>query len=73
MSLEEELAGQGWQRQSVNDEPRLSELVQTYEELGFEVRLEPFDPDTESGCTECMRVQAERYKVIYTRKATDTA
>ncbi|MFH1549711.1 MAG: hypothetical protein ABIH04_04045 [Planctomycetota bacterium] len=64
---QQELEAQGWTRQSVTDEPRLTELVDTYKELGFEVLLEPFDPDEEDGCTTCMDQDPERYKVIYTR------
>ena len=59
---------EGWERQNTLDEPRLSEVAEMYRETGFEVRMEPFDPDRESGCTECMRASAEKYKTIYTRK-----
>lgn len=56
-----------WTRQNVMDEPRLSEIVEMYEELGFEVRLEPFDPDAEEDCHTCLAREPERYKIIYTR------
>ena len=68
MTREEELARQGWEKQSTNDEPRLSELVETYKEIGFEVLLEPFHPDEEPGCTECMKISPDNYKTIYIRK-----
>ena len=58
----------GWERQNTLDEPRLSEVAEMYREIGFEVRIEPFDPDRETGCTECMKASAEKYKTIYTRK-----
>ncbi len=58
-----------WERRTVADEPRLSELVEMYEELGFEVQLEDFNPKEEGAeCTECMKENPEKYKVIYTRK-----
>lgn len=69
MARKDELAREGWERQSTYDEPRLSELVEMYEELGFEVHLETFHPEEESGCAECMKVSPEKYKTIYTKKA----
>lgn len=68
MTREEELIRDGWEKQSTYDEPRLSDIVQAYKEIGFEVHLEPFTPDDEPGCTECMKISPEKYKTIYTRK-----
>ena len=62
------LARQGWQRQATYDEPRLSEMVDMYREIGLEVHLEPFHPDEEPGCTACMAMKPEEVKTIYTRK-----
>jgi len=59
---------EGWEKRSTTDEPRLSELVKTYEELGFEVLLVPFDADEEPGCSECMKTSPQHYLTIYTRK-----
>jgi hypothetical protein len=63
-----ELARLGWKRQATYDEPRLSEMADIYREIGLEVHLEPFHPDQEPGCTDCMASMPERYKTIYTRK-----
>jgi len=63
-----ELARQGWKRQATYDEPRLSEMADMYREIDLEVHLEPFHPDQEPGCTDCMASMPERYKTIYTRK-----
>ena len=68
MTRQEELIRQGWERQSTYDEPRLSEMVDTYREIGLEVHLEPFDPNQETGCASCMAAMPENYKTIYTRK-----
>lgn len=66
----EKLEQEGWQRQTVTDEPRLSELVEFYKELSFEVLLVPFDPKKEpAGCTECFD-DSGKTKIIYTRKKT---
>jgi len=68
MSRESELIRDGWTKQSTHDEPRLSDVVEAYEEMDLDVHLEPFNPENEQGCTECMRVSPERYKTIYTRQ-----
>ncbi len=62
---------EGWERQITLDEPRLSEVAEMYRETGFEVRIAPFDPERESGCTECLKASAKQYKTIYTRRLTD--
>jgi hypothetical protein len=68
VTRKEELTRQGWERQATYDESRLSEMVETYREIGLEVHLEPLHPDQEPGCTECMAAKPEKYKTIYTRK-----
>ena len=40
-SKEEQLKREGWMRQFTTDEPRLSEAVELYRSLGYEVHLEP--------------------------------
>jgi signal recognition particle subunit SEC65 len=66
-----------WQRRMVASEPRLSEIVEMYEQLGFEVRLEPIDPKDpgwdEEECTICLDdpVQAEQTRVVFTRPRPD--
>ncbi len=69
MSREEELKKEGWEKRFTMDEPRLSEMVEQYKELDFEVLLEPVDPSSEE-CTSCLTDPAfsARYKTIYTRK-----
>lgn len=65
---------QGWERRTVAQEPRLSELVELYEEMGFLVRVEPLTLDDAmckaTGCTQCFDDPAtlEATKVIYTKK-----
>ena len=67
MSREQELIDKGWVKQSTYDEPRLSEMVDMYKEIGFEVHLESFDPEAETECAECMKIAPDRYKTIYTK------
>jgi len=66
---EEELKLEGWTRCFTSDEPRLSEAVELYKSLGYEVRLEPasFDEANEV-CKTCLLADCSEYKTIYTRK-----
>ena len=66
MSREEELRKEGWEKRFTADDPRLTEAVETYKELGFEVHLELVDTSSEE-CTSCLTVSIDRYKTIYTR------
>jgi hypothetical protein len=58
----------GWQRRTTTDEPRLSELRELYEELGFEVVLRPVSAsELGAGCSTCLLADPDRYRTIYTR------
>lgn len=62
-----------WVRRNVTDEPRLSELVEMYESLGYETLLKDFIPEEHpDDCSQCMASFPERYKIIYTRKKSET-
>ncbi|MBU0462151.1 MAG: hypothetical protein KKE12_00775 [Proteobacteria bacterium] len=58
----------GWERRGIYDDPNLTQILKMYEELGFMVRLEPFRPEMEAGCTECIKENPNKYKVLYTKK-----
>ncbi|MBU2549977.1 MAG: hypothetical protein KKB20_16315 [Proteobacteria bacterium] len=63
-----DLTAQGWSRQFTASEPRLTEAVEEYQAIGFEVRLEPVDMCPADGsCTSCMADHPDLVKVIYTR------
>ena len=70
MSLtpEEKLIKEGWQKQATYDDPRLSEMVEMYAEIGLEVHLEPFNVKNESGCSGCMQLKPDLFKTLYTRR-----
>lgn len=68
MTREKELSLLGWQRQGIYDEPRLSEVVTMYKEIGFDVKIEPTRLEELSGCTDCMKTNIWQYKTVYTRK-----
>ena len=71
------LEEQGWSRQFIANEPRLSEAVEMYRELGFEVHLEPLPkepecdgcagPEEEKECRVCFEGVEDQYRIIFTR------
>ena len=68
----QELIATGWIRQSINNEPRLSELVELYRSLDFEVHLEPIAPELleslDVECSACFIGHWDEFKMIFTRK-----
>ena len=68
MTREQQLNKEGWEKRFTMDEPRLSEMVEQYKELGFEVLLEPVNTSSEE-CIACLKdpASSHRYKTIYTR------
>jgi hypothetical protein len=77
----EELEEQGWEKQFIASEPRLSEAVELYRESGFEVHLEPLQKCREScavteerdqgECRACFNGFEDLYKIIFTRPLKD--
>ena len=72
-SREKELKDEGWMRRFTTDEPRLSEVVDLYRSLGYEVHLEPaiFNEANER-CKACIRADCKKYKTVYIRRKTAT-
>jgi hypothetical protein len=66
MTREEELRKEGWEKRFTTDEPRLSQAVEQYKEIGFEVLVEPVDTASFE-CTGCLSGVSDRTKTIYTR------
>ena len=60
----------GWTRRGIYDDPRLTEILTMYEDLGFAVKLEPFRPELEPGCNECIKQDPAKFRVLYTKKKT---
>ncbi|NNG26426.1 MAG: hypothetical protein HKM87_02795 [Ignavibacteriaceae bacterium] len=59
-----------WVRRCILDNHRVSEQVEMYESIGFEVMVKDVDPEhlPEEYCKECFVANPEKYKIIYTRK-----
>ena len=68
MTPEEKLTSEGWEKRAIYDDPRLMEIVEQYEEIGFEVHLEPIRTENKDGCIDCIQQNPDRFKIIYTRK-----
>ncbi len=72
------LESEGWTKQFVACEPRLTEAVEMYKEAGFAVHLEPLpkEPECEAcageedkdECRICFEGFEEMYKIIFTRR-----
>ena len=76
----EDLQREGWTRQFIANEPRLSEAVELYRQSGFEVHLESVPTEDERGrcpqgeageCRVCFEGNEDQYKIIYTRPKDD--
>jgi hypothetical protein len=57
----------GWERRSILDEPRLSEVVEGYLQLGLDVMVTDLSTALALECSICMDGETGRYKVVYTR------
>jgi hypothetical protein len=76
---EKSLEAQGWTRQFIANEPRLTEAADMYRDLGFEVLLEPLPKEPECTacegtdgvqqreCRVCFQGVEDQYRIIYTR------
>jgi hypothetical protein len=63
------LAREGWTRRFMAVGPRMEEAVLLYQQLGFEVLLEPpAAEDLREECGDC-RLALDLFRVLYTRKA----
>lgn len=70
---EADLLAQGWVKQTTIDEPRLSEIVENYRQLGYEVHVVEHRETsmTGGGCNTCFTAGTEMGKVygdVYIRK-----
>ncbi len=68
LPADSELVAEGWQRRFLADSRMVQEAVETYGELGYEVRLEPFNEDgLKEECSGC-KALLRQFSVVYTRK-----
>ena len=83
MTSEETITGtlehQGWRKQFVAAEPRLSEAVEAYREAGLQVHLEPLPTQQKSHnekaqdagkkCRACFEGAEDQHSIIFTKPA----
>jgi hypothetical protein len=66
---EKEMEKEGWIKQTTIGEPRLSEIVELYESLGYEVFLESVKLDEmDEECRKCYESEIGEVKTVYVRK-----
>ena len=64
------LEKEGWQRQFTTDQSRLEEMVDFYQSLGYEVRVEAACEELPlPECASCYEKFCDKYKTIFVRKS----
>jgi len=58
----------GWEARYIGQDPRLSEIIEQYLELGFEVKTEPFNAADCGECLECFQDLTKPAMVVYVKK-----
>ena len=65
---DEELRREGWTFRFTASGARLWEMVKAYEDTGFEVHLEPINPeDLEGTCRQCIEAEPDTVYAVYTK------
>jgi uncharacterized protein YmfQ (DUF2313 family) len=62
---------ENWEKRTITDEFRVKDIVEQYESLGFEVKVENYRNDDICNieCNDCLIATPEKFKVIFTRRA----
>ena len=61
-----------WQEVAIDGETHLKRVVDTYEELGFEVRLEEVKSEEVEQCTQCLQERGERIYRVHARRKPES-
>ena len=70
---EADLFAEGWIKKTTIGEPRLSEIVDNYRQLGYEVHVVEHRDESGEGCNTCFTAGAEMGQVygdVYIRKGS---
>jgi hypothetical protein len=65
--LADKLKAQGWEERFTASGARLEEALETYRELGLEVKTVPVNELGLDGCTTCFDDPADKTMMIFTR------
>lgn len=57
-----------WKEVAIDGGAHLRRVLDMYEELGFEVRLEEVRPEEVDRCTQCFQKQGEKIYRVYARR-----
>lgn len=60
--------GKDWERGFTVEERRVSEYVELYESIGYEVRVEPATPDEQEECQTCFKADFDNLRTIYIKR-----
>ena len=60
--------GKDWERGFTIEENRVSEYVELYESIGYEVRVEPATPDEIEDCQVCFKAEFNNLRTIYIKR-----
>ncbi|GAG34692.1 unnamed protein product [marine sediment metagenome] len=60
--------GKDWERGFTIEENRVSEYVELYESIGYEVRVEPATPDEIEDCQVCFKADFNNLRTIYIKR-----
>ena len=60
--------GKDWERGFTIEENRVSEYVELYESIGYEVRVEPATPNEEEECQNCFKADFNNLRTIYIKR-----
>ena len=61
-----------WQEVAIDGETHLKRVMDMYEELGFEVRLEEVKPEEVEQCTQCLQEKGEKIYRVYARRKPES-
>jgi hypothetical protein len=57
-----------WKEVAIDGETHLKRVVDMYEELDFEIRLEEVKPEEVEQCTQCLQEKGEKIYRVYARR-----
>jgi hypothetical protein len=58
-----------WEKRNLTDEFRILDMIELYESMGYEVKVEDYSADNCSvECNSCLVETPEKFKVVYTRR-----
>ncbi len=64
---EQELLAQGWTRRFIGAPPRLKEVIELYQSLGYEVHLEMQQPEQLNDQCRACAIAINLFRIVYTR------